>query len=216
MSNHTGTVRLCQDHAHSPRPESTPPLSPDTIDRRLVQRYGVLLLTGGYTALPTYAWMYYARLGVTEAEMVLIAQLCTYWWSTRDPYPGEAALAARMGKTVRTIQGYLRSLEGKGLLHIQTRLSTNGRQSTNAYDLRPFFAAVEGLARLDGLLPAADAAPATPATETRDNDSCNVGPCDHTNRAQRTAEREPLCARGDACWNGQPAYGRWHPDYGRG
>jgi len=209
MSNHTGTVCACQDHAHPPRLESTPPpssTSSDTIDRRLVQRYGAWLLTGGYTALPTYAWVYYARLGVSEAEMVCLAQLCTYWWSTRDPFPGEVALATRMGKTVRTIQGYLRSLEGKGLLHIQTRLSTNGQQSTNAYDLRPFFAAVEGLARLDGLLPATadDAAPPTPATSDNnycrqprradDNDTCNVGPCDHHNRAQRDAERGPLCA----------------------
>jgi len=207
MSNHTGTVCACQPHAHSPRPETTPPpssTSADPIDRRLVQRYGAWLLTGGYTAIPTYAWVYYARLGVSEAEMVCIAQLCTYWWSARDPFPGEAALATRMGKTVRTIQGYLRSLEGKGLLHIQTRLSTNGRQSTNAYDLRPFFAAVEGLARLDGLLSADDAPPTTPATSDNncgrqprradDTDSCNVGPCDHTNRAQRDAERESLCA----------------------
>ncbi len=72
------------------------------------------------------------------------------------------------------------------------RLSTHGRQSTNAYDLRPFFAAAEGLARRDGLLPADDAAPTTPATP--DNDPCNVGPCDHTNRARRTTERESLCA----------------------
>jgi len=195
MSNHTGTMGACQDDAHDPRPESTPShshSSSDSIDRRLVQRYGVWLLTGGYTALPTYAWVYYARLGVSEAEMVLIAQLCTYWWSARDPYPGEAALAARMGKTVRTIQGYLRSLEGKGLLHIQTRLSTHGRQSTNSYDLRPFFAAVEGLARLDGLLPTDDAPPAPLATP--DNDACNDGPCDDTNSGQWTAERESLCA----------------------
>jgi len=191
MSNHTGTARACQPHAHPPRPDSPPPPL-DSIDRRLVQRYGAWLLTGGYTALPTYAWIYYARLGVSEAEMVCLAQLCTYWWSARDPYPGEAALATRMGKTVRTIQGYLRSLEGKGLLHIQTRLSSNGRQSTNSYDLRPFFAAVERIARLNGLLPADDAAPATPATP--DNDPCNGGPCDHHNRAQRDAEREPLCA----------------------
>ncbi len=195
MTNHTGTMGLCQLHAHNPRQDRIPPPSspsPDSIDRRLVQRYGILLLTGGYTALPTYAWMYYARLGVSEAEMVLIAQLCTYWWSARDPYPGEAALAARMGKSVRTIQGYLRALEGKGLLHIQTRLSAHGRQSTNAYDLRPFFAAIEGLARLDGLLPAADAVPLTPAIS--DNGSCNHGPIDHNNRAQRAAERKPLCA----------------------
>ncbi len=212
MSNHTGTVCACQDHAHNSRPESTPaPAStaflpstaPDPNDRRLVQRYGIALLTGGYTALPTYAWVYYARLGVTEAEMVLIAQLCTYWWSARDPYPGEAALAARMGKSVRTIQGYLRSLEGKGLLHIHTRLSTNGRQSTNSYDLRPFFAAVEGLARVDGLLPTTvdDAPPATATTNrahrppaARDTDACNGGPCDQHEKPDQYAERKSLCA----------------------
>jgi len=213
MTNHTGTVSACQYHAHSSRPESTPlpsSTTPDSIDRRLVQRYGLALLTGGYTAIPTYAWLYYARLGVSEAEMVLIAQLCTYWWSTRDPYPGEAALAARMGKTVRTIQGYLRSLEGKGLLHIQTRLSTHGRQSTNAYDLRPFFTAVEGLARLDGLLTTAAAADgATPTTRTPasaasggqsrpqhtgDNNSYSKQPCDHNTVSSQDAERGPLCA----------------------
>jgi len=190
MTHHKGPVSACQYLVGPNAGETTP--APEGIDRRLVVRYGVALLTGGYTALPTYAWVYYARLGVSEAEMVLIAQLCTYWWTERAPHPGEAALAARMGKTVRTIQGYLRSLEGKGLLHIQTRLSTNGRQSTNAYDLRPFFTAVEGLARLDGLLPADDATPATPTTP--DTDACNDGPCDDTNRAQRDAEWEPLCA----------------------
>jgi len=192
MSNHTGPARVCQSSPDPDARETTPPSQapqpPDGIDRRLVVRYGAWLLVGGYTAIPTYAWVYYARLGVSEAEMVLIAQLCTYWWSERDPYPGEAALATRMGKTVRTIQGYLRSLEGKGLLHIQTQFSSHGRQHTNTYDLRPFFAAVEGLARLDGLLPATtdDAAPAT--------DACNDGLYDHDNRAQRDAEREPLCA----------------------
>ncbi len=189
MSNHKGPARACQ---YPPDPDARENTPLDGIDRRLVHRYGAWLLVGGYTAIPTYAWVYYARLGVSEAEMVCLAQLCTYWWSARDPFPGEAALAARMGKTVRTIQGYLRSLEGKGLLHIQTRLSTNGRQFTNAYDLRPFFAAVEGRARLDGLLPNDAAAPATPATP--DNDSCNFGPCDHNNTAQRDAERKSLCA----------------------
>jgi len=202
MSNHTGTMGACQDYAYPPRPETTPPLpstSPDSIDRRLVQRYGAWLLTGGYTAIPTYAWVYYARLGVSEAEMVLIAQLCTYWWSARDPYPGEAALAARMDKSVRTIQGYLHSLEGKGLLHIHTRLSSNGRQSTNAYDLRPFFAAVEGLARLDGLLPATVAVDdAMPAISTTTHDHRPHAARDTEARTGRPgaqhAEPKPLCA----------------------
>jgi len=194
MSNHTGPACSCQYPLVPDARENTPPPhSPhEGIDRRLVVRYGTALLTGGYTALPTYCWVYYARLGVSEAEMVCIAQLCTYWWTERAPYPGEAALAARMGKSVRTIQGYLRSLEGKGLLHIQTQFSPHGRQSTNAYDLRPFFTAVEGLARLDGLLPTDDAASATPTTPNYD--ACNSGPCDHTNATWRDAERKPLCA----------------------
>jgi len=201
MSNHTGTVRACQDHAHPSRVGKTPPplsqeLDPDEqIDWRLVHRYGAQLLTGGYTALPTYAWVYYARLGVTEAEMVCIAQLCSYWWSTRDPFPGETALAARMGKTVRTVQGYLRSLEGKGLLRIQAQFSVQGRQQSNAYDLRPFFTAVEGLARLDGLLddpaPAADAAPRPPAPPA--TEACRVPPYDAHSPIQGRAEQDPLC-----------------------
>jgi len=210
MSNHTGAVAACQTQSHIPRSEITPsPPPPETIDRRLVLRYGAWLLTGGYTAIPTYAWVYYARLGVSEAEMVCIAQLCTYWWTERDPYPGEAALAARMGKSMRTIQGYLRSLEGKGLLHIQTRLSNRGQQHTNAYDLRAFFAAVEGLARLDGLLPATTDAtmPATPGSRPRDDrghdpharpigdaDACNRGPSDHNSDAREGVEQGPLCA----------------------
>jgi len=211
MSNHTGTMRACQYPAHDPRPQ-TPPLPvdqpPATIDRRLVQRYGAPLLGGGYTALPTYAYVYYARLGVTEAELVFIGQLCTYWWSTRDPYPGEGTIAARMGKTTRTIQGYIRSLGEKGLLHIHTRYSPHGRQHTNRYDVRPFFAAVEGLARLDGLLddvhrsddagasdcscppPTMAAAPPEPPTE-------NVRPtrpaAPHNTDSAR-AEQNPLCA----------------------
>jgi len=207
MSNHTGTVCACQDYAHPPREETTPApssISPESSDRRLVQRYGIALLTGGYTAIPTYAWVYYARLGVSEAEMVLIAQLCTYWWSVRDPFPGEAALAARMGKTIRTIQGYLRSLEGKGLLHIQTRLSTRGQQHTNTYDLRPFFRAVEGLARLDGLLDedttpiATTAANGSPDRDrphrTDDIDAGVCGPYNPSTIPNQEAKQKSLCA----------------------
>ncbi len=203
MSNHTGTVRACQDHAHPSRVgQTSPPLSheldtDEQIDWRLVHRYGAQLLTGGYTALPTYAWVYYARLGVSEAEFVYLQQLCTYWWSTRDPFPGDAAIAARMGKTVRCIQGYSRSLVAKGLLHIQAQYSARGRQQSNAYDLRPFFAAVEGLARLDGLLddpalaPAADAAPRPPAPPAPA--ACRVPPGDAHSPTQGGAEQDPLC-----------------------
>ncbi len=214
--HHTRGSKACQ----LPNPHLSPEVSliEDTIDRRLIQRYGASLLGGGYTALPTYAYVYYARLGVTEAELVFIGQLCTYWWSTRDPYPGEGAIAARMGKTTRTIQGYIRSLGEKGLLHIHTQFSNHGRQHTNRYDVRPFFAAIEGLARLDGLLddahrsddagasacasaprttppipPALPTPPATNAPATR--------PASPHTTGRGSTEQDPLCAvaaRGEA------------------
>ncbi len=186
----------CQPDTPARQEQTTPPgaAAPTT----LATRYGAAILTGGHTSLPTYAWVYYARLGVSEAEMVCIAQLCTYWWTERDPYPGEAALATRMGKTIRTVQGYLRSLEGKGLLHIHTQFSNQGRQQSNAYDLRPFFAAVEGLARLDGLLddptPAAAAAPRPPAPPP--TEACKGRPCDAHGPTQGGAEQGPLCVGG--------------------
>jgi len=75
--------------------------------------------------------------------------------------------------------------------------SPNGRQSTNSYDLRPFFAAVEGLARCDGLLTAAgdDAPPAT-ATTTRDHrpDAGTGGTGAQHAKPDQHAERKPLCA----------------------
>jgi len=69
-------------------------------------------------------------------------------------------------------------LEAKGFLHIEIRLSNHGQQRTNSYDLRPFFAAVEGLARLDGLLDNT----AAPALSPLDRESVAC------------AEQGPLCA----------------------
>ncbi len=83
-------------------------------------------------------------------------------------------------------------------------LSTDSRQSTTAHNLRPFFAAVEGLARLDGLLPADDGDDATPALFPRgrahrariagDTASGTGGPGAPTTDTQEDAERRSLCA----------------------
>ncbi len=137
MHNHTVAAAHCQ----------TP--MPAVVDWRLAARYSPALLAGGHTSIPDDAYRCYARLGVTTAEWTLIGHICSYRWSTADPFPSDGALAARMGVSIRSIQSYTSSLVRKGLLHIITRHSPNGRQDTNAYDLSPFFAAVEGLARRD-------------------------------------------------------------------
>jgi len=196
MGQHINARARCQPDTPASQEQTTPPGA--GASTTLAARYGAALLTGGHTALPTFVYVYYARLGVSEAELVFITQLCSYWWSARDPFPGEAALAARMGKTVRCIQGYSRSLVAKGLLHIHAQFSIQGRQQSNAYDLRPFFAAVEGLARLDGLLddptPAAAAAPRPPASPT--TEACKGRPCDAHGPTRGSTEQDPLCVGG--------------------
>lgn len=153
MNHHTGAVLACQQSdAGVIRPAAgvSPPRGDRIRDHRLVTRYGTTLLADGYTALPNLAWRYYGRLGVSEAEFVFIGQLCTYWWGSHDPFPGEEAVARHMGKSKRCVQGYARSLEQKGLLRVSARFSGRGRQHTNSYDVRPFFEAIEALVQLDG------------------------------------------------------------------
>lgn len=189
--HHTPATVACQPPGHQ---QYSPPIgkrsvSNHTGDHRLAARYGASLLTAGHTALPNLAFVYYARLGVTEAELVFISQLCSYWWGADDPYPGEAAIAARMGKSKRTVQAYARSLERKGLLHISTQFSPHGRQETNSYNVRPFFRAVEGLARLDGRL-----IEEQPADSWHGHHSTKTRYVEPNVYSKGRGEPEPLCA----------------------
>jgi hypothetical protein len=111
----------------------------------LAERYGASVCRDGYTALPNSVLRHYARLGISESELVFLQQLWTYWWNTALPYPSVATIAARMGKSVRQIQHYIARLRHAGWLVIVERRDPQGGQMSNAYDLRPFLAAVARL-----------------------------------------------------------------------
>jgi len=98
------------------------------------------LLSAGYTILPNVLLRHYAAVDLTEAELVLVLQLWTYWWDERAPFPSVATLAAHMGRTPRQIQQHVERLRGKGLLRVVPRFGANGKQLTNAYDLTPLLA----------------------------------------------------------------------------
>jgi hypothetical protein len=95
------------------------------------------LLLAGYTSLPNLLFRHYTALAMTEAELVLVLQLWTYWWDERAPFPSVGTLAAHMGKSPRQIQQLVERLRGKGLLIVMPRFGTNGTQLTNTYDLTP-------------------------------------------------------------------------------
>ena len=98
------------------------------------------LLRAGYTILPNVLLRHYAAVDMTEAELVLVLELWTYWWDERAPFPSVATLAAHMGRTPRQIQQHVERLRRKGLLRVVPRFGANGRQLTNAYDLNPLLA----------------------------------------------------------------------------
>jgi len=114
------------------------------------ERYGPVLCGDGYTALPNTILAHYARLGVSEGELVFIQQVWSYWWDEALPFPSVSTLAARMGKTQRQIQHYIGHLRALGLLRVVGRRDAGGGQLSNAYDLRPFLRAVEDLIERGG------------------------------------------------------------------
>jgi hypothetical protein len=114
--------------------------------RTLEERHGPALLAHGYTALPNTVLMQYRRLGITDAEFLVIVHLWSDWWGDREqPCPAIGTLAGRLGKSVRQVQHLITSLQAKGLLGVYRRSDERGGQISNAYDLRPFVHAVETL-----------------------------------------------------------------------
>lgn len=127
--------------------------------------WGAHMQAAGYTSFPNLLFRLYTRLGISEGELVFIQQIWTYWWDERLPYPALGAVAGRMGKTVRQIQQYARNLSVRGLLVIVRRVDANGRQLTNAFDLRPLLSALDSLVQQEQQAEQCETMPA-PAAET--------------------------------------------------
>src|SRR5262249_19278093 len=104
---------------------------------RIAERFGASVCRDGYILLPNSILRHYARLGISEPELVFVQQLWTYWWDTSLPYPSVVTIAARMSKSVRQIQHYIARLRGAGWLVVVERRDPQGGQISNAYDLRP-------------------------------------------------------------------------------
>lgn len=123
-------------------------------------RYGEAVCSEGYTAIPNTVFHHYARLGISDGELVFIQQVWTYWWDAALPYPSVATLAARMGKSVRQIQHYIEHLRRLDTVRVVERRDAHGGQLSNAYDLRPLLQAVARLVEQDGELGVQHPAPA--------------------------------------------------------
>lgn len=90
-------------------------------DKSLEARWGDDMLDGGFTVVPNLILDALPRLGITDEESLFIIHVFRFKRDERNPYPKVRTLARTMGKSERTIQSYMRSLEGKGCLERKYR-----------------------------------------------------------------------------------------------
>ena len=116
------------------------------INQSIANRWTTKLVSGGWTPISTYFIDNYHRLNprLSSLEAMLIIQLIRHKWDERDPHPTFTTLAKRMGISATATRNHARSLEKKGYLR---RIPTQG--SSNHFDLKPLFAALERLLASD-------------------------------------------------------------------
>jgi len=146
MTYHTGAVDPRQPPGTATRAKNPP----TGTDSRLIARYGAPALADGFTALPTRLLVHHARLGVTRDEFAFIAVVVSYQWGDEPPYPSQETIARDLAVDVRTVRRYATSLVAKRFLRIVERRE-GGRAPSNAYDLRPLWAALGALDITSGL-----------------------------------------------------------------
>lgn len=82
----------------------------------------------GYLALPEVLLRKQAKLGITTTELTVLINILSFWWyEDRLPFPGNKAIADRMGVEPRTVQRTIKSLESKGLVRRERVLQPDGQ-----------------------------------------------------------------------------------------
>lgn len=114
-------------------------------DYRIAVRFGDRLLEAGHTAVPNLVLNHYARLGVSQAEMLFVIHVWQHWWNERDPYPSLGTIAERMGISRRQARNYVHSLKEKKFLTVNERVVPGLGQTTSEYDFAPLLEAIRKL-----------------------------------------------------------------------
>lgn len=116
------------------------------VNQSIGNRWTPALVKGGWTPVSTYFIDNYHRLDpkFTSLEAMLVIHLIRHKWDERNPYPTFGTLSERMGISATATRNHARSLEKKGYLR---RLMTKG--SSNQFDLKPLFKALELLVAAD-------------------------------------------------------------------
>jgi DNA-binding transcriptional ArsR family regulator len=115
--------------------------------KRSKDKWPDIVLSRGYSMVPSILLWGQGRLELEPDELNVLLQLISHWWSAdHDPHPAKETIARRMGKTPRTVQRHLTSLENKGFIKRVTRFKRHQGQDSNGYDLSGLIAKLEAIA----------------------------------------------------------------------
>lgn len=103
-------------------------------ERQADLKWSKLVMKQGYSIIPVILLHGQKRLGLSPAQLNVLLQIASHWWSAADlPYPSKQTLANRMGCTTRQVQRHLTALETAGLITRIKRSSLAGGQMSNRY-----------------------------------------------------------------------------------
>ena len=92
--------------------------------------------TTGFTAIPNILIRSQAQMRLSPTEMVVLLNILLHWWQEDDwPFPRAAAIGARMGKSRRTVERAIRSLQEKGLVVHQKSDGAGDGPAVRRFDL---------------------------------------------------------------------------------
>ena len=103
------------------------------------EKWGEETAKHGWVAVPTTLFFAQQALGINALELNVLLNLIMHWWNKeKSPYPSQAAIARRMGVSVRTVQRTLDDLVEKQLIE-KHRSSIHNPvfKGRNLYDLTP-------------------------------------------------------------------------------
>jgi len=99
------------------------------------------LFAKGFVPVPIYFLEHYAQLKpfcLTPGEAMFVLHLMQFKWDEAAPFPGYKRIAAQMGISHKMARTHAKSLETKGLLIREMRVS-----QTNRFNLTPLFDALQ-------------------------------------------------------------------------
>ena len=101
-------------------------------------KWSPIIAATDFTIIPHILIRNQARLGIADAEMVILILIFSYKFDQRHPFPSVPTLSGHIGKTPNAVRGNLRSLQKKGYIK---RIYRNNDSSK--YDLNPLIRVLE-------------------------------------------------------------------------